>query len=177
LQVSTTVGLDELCAALPDDALRAFVRQPFLASTRYDVLPFFPITHTLARLVGVPFEKLLRTSTIAQVHYDAKHVYKRIFDSRRPEDVAERIGRFNSQIYDFGSYSGRMIEPKRIAITFENIPAYLEPWIGPMHLVYAEESLRIAGGADVTVVSTRSESAGVLDGFPLISIRTELRWR
>jgi hypothetical protein len=47
-------GLDDLCEALDDAALREFVRQPFLASSRYDVLPIRPLMMTLARLLGRP---------------------------------------------------------------------------------------------------------------------------
>jgi serine/threonine protein kinase len=175
--VSATIGLEAFCEGLVDPDLRAFLRQPFLASGRYDVLPFVPLTQAMATRLGVALDELVRTSTAAQARYDAKHVYKLIFDSRDPAAVADRISRFNTQIYDFGTFRGEIPEPGRITIEFSEIPAFLEPWFGPMHVAYTVESLRIAGAADVGIRSHVVKDAGTRDGFPLQTFRTSFEWR
>ena len=174
--VGRAVGLEAFLERLGDDALRGFVGQPFLASRRYDILPFVPLFATLARMLGVPFEAFVRTSTAAQVRYDARTAYRLILDANRPEDIVERIGRFNTQIYDFGRYSAFLPEKNHVTLAFEGIPAYLEPWFGPMHVAYAVESLRLSGAADVLLLSHLASDAGMHKGFPLRSYRTELRW-
>src|SRR5437868_1124806 len=74
-------GLDALVAAFDGRRLGYFVRQPFLASARYDVLPFVPIFDAAATLLGVTLDGLVRTTTAEQTRYDAKTAYKRIFDA------------------------------------------------------------------------------------------------
>jgi hypothetical protein len=175
--VETAGGLDAFCETLPDDALRAFVRQPFLATGRYDIFPFVPLVQALARKLGVRLDAMVKAATAAQAKYDAKHAYKLIFDLQRPEEIGDRLSRFNLRIYDFGQYGAVIPEPNRLVMTFSGIPAYLEPWFGPMHVAYAEASLKIVGAEEVTVPSQVVEDAGTKSGFPLVSFRTERRWR
>ena len=95
--------------------MRAFVKQPFLATGRYaDVFPFVPLYATLARILATPVDTLVRTTTAMQARYDAKTVYKRIFETTKVEEVAKRIGRFNASYYDFGAFHGTGA-PRRIA--------------------------------------------------------------
>jgi serine/threonine protein kinase len=174
--VSRTVGLEAFLEKLEDESLVKFVSQPFLASRRYDIFPFVPLFATLAGVLGLSLDTLIRTSTAAQVRYDAKTAYKLILDANRPEDIADRVGRFNSHIYDFGKYSALVPDKNHVTIVFEQIPAYLEPWFESMHVVYAIESLRLSGASDVVVVSHQGEKAGTSSGYPLRTYRTTLRW-
>jgi serine/threonine protein kinase len=176
LHVGRTVGLEAFLGRLTDESLVRFVQQPFLATRRYDIFPFVPLFATLARLLGVPLEALIQTSTKAQVRYDARTAYKLILDVSRPEDIADRVGRFNSNLYNYGNYSALLPEKNHVTILFEQIPAYVEPWFEPMHIVYAVESLRLSGARDVTVLSHVAEKAGTRDGYPLRTYRTALRW-
>ncbi len=175
-QVDKAFGFETFLEALEDESMRTFMRQPFLASARYDVLPMVPIFATLARLRGVPLLDLVRLSTAAQVRYDAKTTYKSIMATSRPEDLVERIGRFNTQIYDFGKYSAILAEKNCAELEFAKIPAYLEPWFAPMHVAYSEESLRLTGVRSVVVASHVSEDAGTHKGFPLRTYRTRIEW-
>jgi serine/threonine protein kinase len=176
-QIDKALGLETFLEALEDESMRTFMRQPFLASARYDVLPMVPLFATLARLRGVPLADLVRVSTAAQVRYDAKTTYKSIMTTSRPEDLVDRIGRFNAQIYDFGKYSAILAEKNCAELEFARIPAYLEPWFAPMHVAYSEESLRLTGVQNVVVASHVSEDAGAHRGFPLRTYRTRIEWR
>jgi hypothetical protein len=162
---------------LEDESLRAFLQQPFLASARYDVLPYVPLFARLARLQRVPMDMLVRVSTAAQVRYDAKTTYKRILATTRPADIAERIGRFNEQVYDFGSYRATAVAETRVTLEFQHIPAYIEPWFAPMHIAYAEESLRLAGAKDVVTSAHPPEESGTQAGYPLRTYRSDVSWR
>jgi hypothetical protein len=174
--VSRSVGIEALEGRLEDESLVRFVRQPFLASRRYDIFPFLPLFNTLARLLGVSFDTLIRTSTAAQVRYDARTAYKLILDVSRPEDIADRVGRFNSQLYNFGNYSASVPEKNQVDVVFEQIPEYVEPWFEPMHIVYALESLRLSGARTAAVVSHVAEKAGTRDGYRLRTYRTRYAW-
>jgi hypothetical protein len=170
-------GVEALCAALPDPRLAPFIRQPFMATSRYDVLPFHPLSVTLARRLSTPVESMIRTATAMQARYDAKTVYKRIFDATQVSDIADRIGRFNRQYYDFGQFTGTLLGSNRVESRSEGIPAYIASWFAPMHGAYTEEGMRIAGAREVALISQSIEPSGRRDGYPLVTVRMELRWQ
>ena len=175
--VTRTVGFDPFVESLDDEGLREFIRQPFLASSRYDVLPYLPLFATLARMTGAPLERLVRMSTAAQARYDAKTTYKLIMRTENPEDIVERIGRFNARIYDFGLYRATQDEKNQVRLEFAKIPAYIDPWFAPMHVAYAEECLRLAGARDIVIVPSPPADAGMRAGYALRTYRTEFRWK
>ena len=118
------------------------MRQPFLASGRYDVLPFLPLFATLARVLDTPFDALVRNTAAAQCRYDTRTVFKAMWstadmgrDRRSPRPVRR-------EYYDFGKFAGSMPEPNLLVIVHAGIPAYVYPWYSLMHVAYTEESVR-----------------------------------
>jgi hypothetical protein len=168
-------GMDTLVAMLAERDLRDFVKQPFLASARYDILPLVPLCAAVARILGVQLDGFVRSTTRKQAQYDARTVYKRIFDTESIADLSERFARFNENYYDFGRYESALTAPGRLMITHAEIPAYLRPWHLPMHVAYAEAAMEIAGAKEIKVLSSVVTPAGARAGFPLITSRTELR--
>ena len=60
----------------------------------------------------------------------------------------------------------------------EGIPAYITGrGSDRMHAAYTQESMVLAGASEVAVVSQTTEPAGKREGHPLLTFRTELRWR
>jgi eukaryotic-like serine/threonine-protein kinase len=169
-------GLDAFTQAVGDESLRPFLRQPFLAAARYDVLPFVPLFATLSQLVGGTFAELVRSATAAQCRYDSRTAYRAIFSSDRVEDIAGRLSRFCTQYYDFGQYEGSVPQPNRLLVIHAEIPEYLYVWHAPMHGAYTEECARILGAREVRTVSHTSTPAGRSGAFALVTLRTELAW-
>jgi hypothetical protein len=153
------------------------VQQPFLASGRYDILPFLPLFTTLARLIDAPFETFVRSTAAAQARYDGQTVFKAMWSRASVENLAECVARFGAQYYDFGKFSGSVPEPNVMVIEHSDVPAYLFPWYRPMHVSYTAECMRLLGAAEVTANEPEAIPAGSRGGFPLVSTRIELRWR
>jgi hypothetical protein len=168
-------GVDGLCEALTDPSLQQFVRQPFLATAKYDVLPFVPLSATLARLFSQPFETFVRTVTIAQARYDARTVFKRLYDGATKQDAPARIARFEAQHNDFATFSAWFDGPDVLILQHAGIPAYLSPWYVAMHPVYTEEATSLIGAPAVATERPPSP-AGKRDGFELVTSRCEVRW-
>jgi serine/threonine protein kinase len=169
-------GLDAFCEALPDESLRAFVRQPFLASGRYDILPMLPLYATLAELLATDMDGLVREATVAQCRYDAQTVFKAIWSNGTVESIAERIARFGARYYDFGWLSATIPEPNLLVLVHAGVPAYLRPWYEPMHVAYTEECMRIFGAESVVSTPRGTIADGKFGDFALIKTCTELRW-
>jgi serine/threonine protein kinase len=170
-------GIDTLCDALDDPRLRDFVRQPFLATSRYDVLPMYPISYALARLAGRSFDAYVREGTAAQARYDARTAYRRIFDGAAVNDIPDRIARFNANYYDFGEFVGSVAGEHEFAIEYRATPAYFYPWYGRMNEAYTLESAKILGARDVIVRRSKPASGGMRGVFELVTFRVEVRWK
>jgi hypothetical protein len=170
-------GIDGFCESLSDTSLRDFLHQPFLASTRYDILPFVPLSAALGRILGVPPDLLVRRAAASQCQYDSQTVFKAIFSDQDPNAIAECFARFNAQYYDFGKYKGTVVEPFRIELESREIPAYAVIWFEPMHLAYSEEVARIVGAREVRGTFGRLEQCGRLGRFPLVKGMSEIVWK
>ena len=150
--------------------------EPFLASALFDVMPFVPLFAALARVSGTPFVELIRKATMGQCRYDSRTVYRAIFSTDRPTDVPDRISRFCTQYYDFGTYRASMPKPKRVVVVHADVPEYAYAWQGPMSIAYTEECARIVGAKGVSPLSHTSVPAGKKGGFPLVTMETEFAW-
>lgn len=169
-------GLDSFADAVTDESLRPFLRQPFLAGARYDVLPFVPLFATLAQLLGANFGELVRSATAGQCRYDGRTVYRAIFSSDSVGDIATRFSRFCSQYYDFGRYVGSLPQPNHLVVVHGEIPEYVSAWLIPMGEAYTEECMKILGAREVRLVSSTSTPAGRTGPFPLVTLQTEFAW-
>jgi hypothetical protein len=169
-------GVRAFCEALGDDALAAFVRQPFLAATRYDILPMLPLNTTLAALLGRSLAQLAREAGVAQARHDARHVYRPMVETRSLSDLSTRLPRFGMQYYDFGGYAGHDVAPGHVVLRRTGLPRYVVPWYGPMQAGYIEEIVRELGASWAEGTSRREEPAGGARGFEVCVIDTDVRF-
>jgi hypothetical protein len=171
-------GVEQLVSAIEDAELRAFLRQPFLASSRYDVLPIRPIMAGLARLLGRSFDELVRATAAAQVRYDARTVFKQMFAGATLDNWADRFARLGNQYYyGVGRFEGVREGPGAMVTRHEGMPEYLAHWYAPMQASYAEEAARILGAKQVTSEILPWERGGDVDGLPTVVTGTRLRWQ
>jgi hypothetical protein len=170
-------GLEAFAEKLDDPRLRVFIRQQFLATGRYDVLPFLPLFTTLSRILDMQFDALVRGTSGAQARYDARTVYQRILSGTSPADITDRITRFGAQYYDFGKMSASNPAPGVTVILHSGVPAYVYPWYSPMHVAYTAEVARLCGAQEVEATSSETVLDGAHGPFQLVSARTEIRWK
>jgi hypothetical protein len=169
-------GIDGLCEALDDTRLHDFVRQPFLASAWYDVLPMYPLTSALAGLLGAPFEEFVRAGISQQARYDATHVYHRMYEGAAVDDIPSRLSRFEAQYLDFGRTDSSLEGTGRMIAHLHDVPGYVAPWLATMKAAYTEEAARIAGAAGAQCTAQPPVPSGTRAGFPLVLVTCDLRW-
>jgi hypothetical protein len=169
-------GVDQFCEALVDARLHDFVRQPFLASAWYDVLPMYPLASTLAGLLGAPFEEFVRAGIAQQARYDATHVFHRMYDGAAVEDIPVRLSRFEGQYLDFGRTDSTLEGAGRMVARLHDVPAYVAPWLATMKAAYTEEAARIVGASGAQCTALPSVPSGTRAGFPLVLVTCDMRW-
>jgi hypothetical protein len=168
-------GVDALCEALGDEALGAFVRQPFLASSRYDILPMLPLNTAIAELLGTTLARFSRDAAFGQARYDARHVYRPLVDAHTLTDLATRLPRFGIQYYDFGGYECTEVAPGHLVIRRTGLPRYIVPWYAPMQAAYMEEIVRQLGARRSEAAARRETSDGYDRGIEVCTLDTDVR--
>jgi serine/threonine protein kinase len=169
-------GLDELVDALDDATLREFVVQPFLASSRYDILPLRPLEAKLAQLLGQTFDELVAKGARAQVRYDARTVFKHLFGGATLGDWHERAVRHSAQYYGFGHLVAERDGENAVVLRHVGMPAYLEPWFAPMQRAYSAETVRMLGGANVEAEPLAVVAGPEVHGFATVTSGTRVSW-
>ena len=169
-------GLEELLEGLEDDQLKDFVVQPFLASSRYDVLPLRPLTATLSQLLGRTFDVLVIKSAEAQARYDARTVFRHMFGGTSLDDWHERSARFGAQYWGFGRVTAERERPGTVVLRHAGMSEYLAPWYAPMQRGYSAEIVRILGGQNVEAQTLPWVPSGEVDGLPTVTAATRVTW-
>jgi tRNA A-37 threonylcarbamoyl transferase component Bud32 len=168
------LGLDE---ELANPALGRFIRQPFLAASRYDVLPMLPINVAIARILGKQLETLAIEQGIAQARFDARYVYRRLFDEMTFETLPAYLGRYGAQYYEAGECSAELVAPGHVLVHRKRVPAYVLPWLLPIHASYAEEVIRLKGARAVHAKGRAPIEAPTHKGVAVVDLDVDITWR
>jgi len=169
-------GQAAIVAQIRDPALRAFLSQPFLASSWYDILPMLPLGAAVARLVGMPLDDFLRFRTRLQAESDMRGVYKVLLHFVTVESLALRIPRIANTYYDFGSADARVLAPGHVESRRTGVPEFLLPWHNPVSETYMERVIGLGGARSPSVRVTRVERDGSAHGVRTAAVTFAMRW-
>jgi tRNA A-37 threonylcarbamoyl transferase component Bud32 len=169
-------GVQDLVEALDDEALGAFVTQPFLASSRYDALPLRPLMACVALLVGRTFEQLVETASAAQSNYDMRRVFRQMFASATLDNWDDRLVRFGAQYHGFALLEAVREGPNVVVQRNVGVPVYLAPWYAAMQRGYSTSTVRALGGRDVVAETLPSEPCEPMSGLPTLTTFTRVSW-
>jgi len=169
-------GLATIDEDLEDAPISAFVRQAFLAASRYDILPMLPINVAIARVLGKSLEVIAEAQGVAQARYDVRHVYRRAFEEMTFETLPAFLVRFASQYYETGELLAETAGPGHVVVHRRRLPAYVLPWVSVIQGAYAEELVRLKGGRSVTATPRAPVEAATRKGVAVVDLDVDLRW-
>jgi hypothetical protein len=169
-------GLATVDEDLENAGISAFVRQAFLAASRYDILPMLPINVAIARVLGKSVEVIAEAQGIAQARYDVRHVYRRPFEEMTFDTLPAFLVRFASQYYETGELTAEAGGPGHVVLHRRRLPAYVLPWVSPIQAAYTEEVVRLKGGKSVTATPRAPVEAGTRRGVALVDLDVDLTW-
>jgi hypothetical protein len=170
-------GFEALAREVGDPEIAAFLRQPFLVASRYDILPILPINAAIARLMGKPLAALATEQGIAQACHDVQYVYRRMFEAMSLETLHTYVPRLGDQYFDFGECSAERIGPGALVVHRRRLPEYVLPWFAPAHAAYLEEVVRWKGAGTVQATLRPPLAAASRRGLAMVDLDTEVRWR
>jgi serine/threonine protein kinase len=170
-------GFPALSRTLDDPQLVAFLRQPFLSASRYDVLPMLPINATIARVLGKPLATLAAEQGAAQASHDVQYVYRRLFESMTLDTLHSYVPRLAEHYFDFGECTAEWVGPDHVVVHRRRLPEYVLPWFAPAQTAYLEEVVRWKGATSVQATMRPPLAAASKKGLSIVDLDTELRWQ
>jgi hypothetical protein len=170
-------GFAALARELDDPDLMAFVRQPFLTTSRYDILPMMPLNLAIARLIPKPLATLAAEQGKAQATFDAQYVYRRVFGTLTLEAFHTYVPKIASHYFDVGECTAEQIGPAHVVVHRRRLPEYVLPWFAPVEAAYLEELVRSKGANGVQATLRPPLAAATRKGLAIVDLDTELRWR
>lgn len=171
-------GNAAILAALPEHpALVPFFAQPFLAASRYDVVPLAMAGLGASRVTGLSFHQFVRTRSEWQARDDVSGVYRTMLNLASAEQVALRLPKLMAQYFDFGPVETERMDRGHVRATLRRVPLPLHAWLAAVVEGYLFEVFRVMGTRELRIA--RSPAVGhMLDaGIERVDLVTELRWR
>lgn len=170
-------GFASLLEEIREPELRAFIDQPFLPASFYDVMvvPDLLPYEAYALRMGVEPYLLHRVKWQAKRDLDGG-VYGWILRLANPATIATRLPKVFGQMYDFGVVEvGEVIDDTTTA-RMDGVPRVLSAWLSSSIRIYGETALKLAGVKQVRVEAAVEPSA-VPGIVPMDRLTFEMSWR
>lgn len=170
-------GIRSFSSALPNNALREFFSQPFLAGSFYDLLPLAAGSAIVAEMTRTPLDTFAQQQGRAQAIHDVQNAYRALLQGRTADDFHLRLRPLASRYYNFGEWDVTREDPHRLRIACRGIPAWLILWFTPMISGYFAGLVAAMGKphSQVLVISSRRE--GTAAGLALSNLDLDIMLR
>jgi hypothetical protein len=171
-------GTDAFTRGLDDPHLAAFVRQTFLATAFYDLLPILPLTDALARLDRTPFNEFVRQRARAQALHDCEGVYRAFIGRRGSErEMLDGVVKTSARIYDFGTIEYVIDRPGVADISRIEVPDPVIGWYQTSTTEYLRAVLEHAAFPNAQVSCYRKEPLHVVQGCRVWKMTFRATWQ
>lgn len=170
-------GIRGFSAALPNNALREFFAQPFLAGSFYDLLPLAAGSAVVAEMTRTPLETFAQHQGRAQAMHDVQNAYRALLQGRTADDFHLRLRPLASRYYNFGEWDVTREDPHRLRIACRGIPSWLILWFTPMISGYFAGLVAAMGKPHSQVLVASSRREGAAAGLALSNLDLDILLR
>jgi hypothetical protein len=170
-------GTARVIESIADPRVRQYVKQPFLAASRYDIVPYLHLAAAAAAAAGAPPKRFLAEQCAWQAERDVGGVYRLLLKVASPETVAHRLGLAWGRYFDFARLDVVSVTPGCVVLSVRELPSILLPWYRSGACAAGDTVIALAGAFDVKVKLTRPEADGETAGFPLCRFELRRTWR
>lgn len=170
-------GVRAVLGLIRSQALRAFLEQPFVAATFYDVFPLVALGYPSASLCGQPIERFLRHRSRFQAEQQATTVYRSLLSLTSPAAIATRLPLLASQLYNFGTTEVQQTGPSTVEVLRGGLPVELLPWYVPGTESYLVTALRLSGAINPRVTTSALRPDRRVNGLMTGALSHWLSWQ
>ena len=170
-------GRDAVIAAIPDEAVRAYLRGPILAASWYDLFAHAMLDIAAADLRKMAAFESVASASGAQAEEDASGIYKLLLRVVSPHMLIRKLGAISAQYFDHGAIDVQRLEGSSARMTRSGIANSLFWWWSGILDGYVQTLFRIAGAKDVVATVGPLKSDKPDDPLGLGSFDVDVRWR
>jgi hypothetical protein len=176
LAARTRRSEQELLESVAEPDLRRFLRQPFLVSGWYDVLPFTELATVGASAIGTTLAQLARDQSKHQAKEDISGVYRLLMRFTPMDVVVSALPRFAQKYFDFGAYTSQRIGERHYRILRSGIPESFAFYHSIAGAMYSHTACETSSAYRIQHSIGELESDGSAHGMRLKRFQIEMQW-
>ena len=169
-------GRDAVIAAIDDERVREYLRQPILAASWYDLF-----VHAALDLAAADLRKMTAWDSVAsasaiQARADARGIYSLLLRVVSPHLLVRKLGAISSQYFDHGEVLVERVDAREARMTRTGIANQLYWWWGGILDGYVHALFELAGAKNLRVRCGPLRSDSMDDPLGLGSFAVEIGW-
>ncbi len=169
-------GVEAQNRAFADPRVAAYFEQRFLPSSWYDLLPAIAAAYVVARLCGTTLAEFLRVRARHQAERDLGGIYRLLLKFTSPNQVVTRYAAVQSQYFDFGASSARLVGPGHAIVERRQFPVMMVDWMTPVQETFAQVAVAAAGGKRVKVETPPPPPDEPVHGVATVCLSCVITW-
>jgi hypothetical protein len=169
-------GMNAMNAEFRDPRLAPYLARTFLASSWYDIIPVITSAYVVARLTRMSFGDFMRMRTRIQAESDLGGIYRLLLQLATPSQVVSRYAAVQTQYFDFGTSTGRLVDKKIAEVERKQVPALFVDWFTTAHEAFLEVAVGRSGARDVRVTSEPPALARDTHGLAAVDLKFTITW-
>jgi hypothetical protein len=169
-------GLEAVLRLITDRALNDFLRQRFLASSWYDVLPIVALGEAAAEVAGIaPTEQIARSAR-AQAERDINGIYRMLLRLASPAMIMARLPKVASQYFDFVTAEVVEVAPKKWRSTGHGVLPFAVDAYRSTTEAFLRRALETAGAKNLQHRWLPPVPDGEKHGHAVLAVTREISW-
>ncbi|MFT3923231.1 MAG: hypothetical protein QM778_11925 [Myxococcales bacterium] len=157
-------------------SIRAFLDQPFLAMSLFDIMPLICAGHTCARVCKTTFFQFIANRSGHQAQQDLTTLHRALLKLASPRMVASRVPMLMSQYFDFGETAVLESDAKSVRFELSSIPVMYAEWLHAVYDGFGRTLVEATGGVSPRL-SVERVPLGNVRSFPACKLRGTMSWQ
>jgi hypothetical protein len=170
-------GSAAVMEAIPDAAVRDYLRGPLLRASWYDLFAHAELDLAAARLRNLPGSQSVASASAAQAEADARGIYKVLLRFVSPHMLIKKLGAISSQYFDHGDILVQRLDDKGARMTRTGIANQLFWWWTGILDGYVTALFKMAGADGVVCTCSPLFSDDIDNPVGLGRFEVDVRWK
>ncbi|MCA9533697.1 MAG: hypothetical protein KC593_08465 [Myxococcales bacterium] len=166
-------GREGMCQLLAPD-MAAYLSQPFLASSYYDLYPLCVAGRAMAPVMNLRFLDFVRMRSRWQAEVDVKQIYRMLLRIVSSERVAQLMPKQIQQAFNFGEAKMQVVDKGHASGTMAGMPLAIFPWWGAVVETYVTHVLEMAGAQRPHVSIRRGPDGDRRSEVPVVTVEIDV---
>jgi len=177
IQAHVPGGLAAVLEQVPGKELAAYLGQPFLAGSWYDLFPFVALQKAAGLTLGISGLEFATRFSRFQAQRDISGLYRLLLKLASPEMVMARLPKVAGQYYDFIEVTVSEVEKGVFESRISGAPAVAAGMYRVSSTAFVQEALTAAGAKGVNVQWVGATPAPDRHGVKIVTLTRRVSWQ